>query len=180
MKPLLRKYPRDPRSHWRRWLRYWYIKVIRQEGTPEAIARGWACGVFAGSFPLFGLQTIIGLLLATTIQGNKLTAAAGTWVSNPFTYVPIFYFNFQVGEVFLGQATGFDETQLESWSELSVAGINFISTLFIGCAVVGFALAVGAYFLSLWLMYRWRSLRAARQAQRQQSPQPPKEHFCKK
>lgn len=136
----------------------------------EAIARGWACGAFAGSFPLFGLQTIIGLLLATVFNGNKLTAAAGTWVSNPLTYVPIFYFNFQVGEVLLQQPITFDEAQLESWSDLSLAGMNFISTLFIGCTVVGVGLAVAVYFLSLWLIYRWRSLRATRQFQRRQPP----------
>ncbi|MBV5261951.1 DUF2062 domain-containing protein [Synechococcus moorigangaii CMS01] len=157
-------------SRWRRWGRYWYLKVLRQEGTPEAIARGWACGVFAGSFPLFGLQTIIGLLLATAFRGNKLTAAAGTWVSNPFTYVPIFYFNFQVGEVLLQQQNTFEDGQLESWSELSLAGMNFVSTLFFGSMVVGVGLATGAYFLSLWLMYRWRSLRAARQFQRRTLP----------
>ena len=170
VKPLPRKRSQYPFSRWRRWARYWYLKVLRQEGTPEAIARGWACGVFAGSFPLFGLQTIIGLLLATVVKGNKITAAAGTWVSNPFTYVPIFYFNFQVGEVLLRHPITFDEAQLQSWSDLSLAGMNFISTLFIGCTVVGLALAVGAYFFSLWLMYRWRSLRAARQSQRRKPP----------
>ncbi|MEB3225781.1 MAG: DUF2062 domain-containing protein [Synechococcus sp.] len=166
VKPLLRKRSPHLLSHWRRWTRYWYLKVLRQEGTPEAIARGWACGVFAGSFPFFGLQTIIGLLLATAFRGNKITAAAGTWVSNPFTYVPIFYFNFQVGEVLLQQPVTFEDAQLQSWADLSLAGMNFMSTLFIGCMVVGLGLAVGAYFFSLWLMYRWRSLRAARQSRR--------------
>ncbi len=170
VKPLPHKRLKYVLSRWRRWIRYWYLKVLRQEGTPEAIARGWACGAFAGSFPLFGLQTIIGLLLATVFNGNKLTAAAGTWVSNPLTYVPIFYFNFQVGEVLLQQPITFDEAQLESWSDLSLAGMNFISTLFIGSSVVGVGLAVAAYFLSLWLMYRWRSLRAARQFQRRKPP----------
>ncbi|HAC63327.1 MAG TPA: hypothetical protein DCF68_07235, partial [Cyanothece sp. UBA12306] len=36
---------------WNRSCRYWLLKFRRLRGTPAAIARGLACGVFAGSFP---------------------------------------------------------------------------------------------------------------------------------
>ena len=142
-----------------RLCRYWYLKILRQEGTPDAIARGWACGVFAGCFPLFGLQTLIGVLLATVFKGNKITAAAGTWISNPFTYVPIYYFNFRVGEVVLNQHADFSVAQLESLAEMSVAGFSFVLILFTGCVVVGGSFGVTAYFATLTLTNRWRSLR---------------------
>lgn len=142
--------------------KYWYLKILRQEGTPEAIARGWSCGVFSGSFPLFGLQMIIAVLLAAVLKGNKFTAAAGTWISNPFTYVPVFYFNFHVGQIILRKPVTFDTAQLDSWEELSLAGMSVMSTLFIGCTFVGLILGVVVYFLSLWLTHRWQSLRAAR------------------
>ena len=145
-----------------RLLRYWYLKLVRQEGTPEAIARGWACGVFAGSFPLFGLQTIIGVLLAAIAKGNKITAAAGTWVSNPFTYVPIYYFNFRVGEVVLRQQAEFSVAQLESWADMGVAGFQFVAILFTGCVVVGIAFGAIAYVLSFKLTKRWRELKQQR------------------
>ena len=156
-KPLPQK-PLPPKTPLR-LIRYWYLKLLRQEGTPEAIARGLACGVFAGSFPIFGLQTLVGLLLATLIEGNKFTAAMGTWISNPITYVPIFYFNFRVGEVVLRQSGSFNEEELASWAAMGEAGLAFIATLFIGCLVVGPTLAICAYFASLFLMSRWRSLR---------------------
>ena len=91
------------RQKWRRQLRYFYIRFVRMRGTPEAIGRGIAAGVFAGWFPLFGLQTIIGVAIASVVRGNKIMAAAGTWISNPFTYVPIYYFNFRIGQVLLSQ-----------------------------------------------------------------------------
>ncbi len=154
-KPLPFKFSQHP---WLRAGRYWYLKILRQEGTPEAIARGWACGVFAGSFPIFGLQTIVGILLATVAQGNKFTAAAGTWISNPLTYVPIYYFNFHVGQIVLQEpVTGMKN--LESWADLGTASFSFIGTLFLGCTVVGLTLGSLAYVSSLWLTYRWRSLR---------------------
>ncbi|WP_225875228.1 DUF2062 domain-containing protein [[Limnothrix rosea] IAM M-220] len=152
--PLSRKRVRHP---FLRWVKYWYLKIRRQEGTSEAIARGWACGVFAGCFPLFGLQTLLGLFLATIIRGNKFTAAAGTWISNPFTYVPIYYFNFRVGEVVLQQRSDFSVAQLESWAEMGVAGVSFITTLFAGCTVVGMTLGISAYFGTFALTNYWRS-----------------------
>lgn len=151
--------PKKTSHPWLRRAKFWYLKVLRQEGTPEAIARGWACGVFTGCFPLFGLQTLLGLLLATILRGNKFTAAAGTWISNPLTYVPIYYFNFHVGQVILQKPVTFDEAQLQSWSEMGLAGISVVGTLFLGCTVVGSTLGVGAYFLSFSLTTRWRSLK---------------------
>jgi uncharacterized protein (DUF2062 family) len=67
------------------------------KGTPKALARGLACGVFAGLFPFAGSQTVLALLLAFILRGNKILAAVGPWISNPFTSVPIYVFNFQVG-----------------------------------------------------------------------------------
>jgi uncharacterized protein (DUF2062 family) len=151
--------PKKPNNPWSRRAKYWYLKILRQEGSPEAIARGWACGVFTGCFPLFGLQTLLGLLLATLLKGNKFTAVAGTWISNPLTYVPIYYFNFHVGQIVLQNRVTFDEAQLHSWSDMGLAGVNVVGTLFLGCTVVGSTLALGAYFLSLSLITRWRSLR---------------------
>lgn len=154
--------PKKPNHPLLRKVKFWYLKVLRQEGTPEAIARGWACGVFTGCFPLFGLQTLLGLLLATILKGNKFTAAAGTWISNPLTYVPIYYFNFHVGQVILQKPVTFDEEQLQSWSEMSLAGISVVGTLFLGCTVVGGTLGLGAYFLSLSLTTRWRAMKQNR------------------
>ena len=66
----------------RRYLRYFYYRFIRLRSSPEAIARGLAAGVFAGCFPLFGLQTIIGVALAATVRGSwHMRAASGDYCS---------------------------------------------------------------------------------------------------
>ena len=62
-----------------------------QEGSHGQRARGLAAGIFCGCFPFFGLQTLLGVALASVVRGNHLLAAAGTWVSNPFTYVPLYW-----------------------------------------------------------------------------------------
>ncbi|HAC63326.1 MAG TPA: DUF2062 domain-containing protein, partial [Cyanothece sp. UBA12306] len=113
--------------------------------------------------PLFGLQTIIGVLLAVFWRGNKLAAAAGTWISNPFTYVPIFVFNYKIGQLLLRSTEIVSEESLQenwqSWSALMESGLEFIMTLFLGCFIVGLVLSFLAYMISFRFINRWYKLR---------------------
>ena len=162
---------------WQRQLRYVYYRFIRLRSRPHAIARGLAVGVFAGFFPLFGLQTIIGIALAIVFRGNKIVAAAGTWVSNPFTYLPIYAFNLWIGRLILQVDLDFDDLlnrRLQSWPDLLQTGNVFVATLFLGCAVVGGIAAVIAYFLGLWLaqmVHQRRQLQRHHRLERRQSLQ---------
>lgn len=147
---------RDP--SWKRWLRYLYLRLLRLQSSPKEIARGLAVGVFAGCFPIFGFQTLAALVLAVPFRGNKLAAAAGTWVSNPFTYVPIYAFNYQVGEWLLGSRAVLPTTELvaATWQNWMQWGLEMSGTLFVGCAFVGFWGSLVSYFLGLWLVQRIR------------------------
>lgn len=173
-----RRQSRSAQFSWTRGCRYYYLKIIRQRGSPAAIARGLAVGVFAGLFPLFGLQTLIGVGLATVCQGNKIMAAAATWVSNPLTYVPIFYFNFRAG-LFTLSVLGVNSElpDLEAFQALIATPDNlafeelldlggFVSgALFLGCFVVGSISAVIAYFGGLWLFKTMRERRSRKKSQ---------------
>ncbi|NET52369.1 MAG: DUF2062 domain-containing protein, partial [Merismopedia sp. SIO2A8] len=159
----LSRRPRSPRPHrtsWRRRGRYIYLRLIRQRGSSGSIARGLAAGVFAGCFPLLGLQTIIGVAIAALIRGNKLMAAAGTWISNPLTYIPIFVFNFRVGQSLLGllgvdiQFADLDAlgailtaSNGHTVSTILALGGGVFATLLVGCFIVGLIGATMAYFL---------------------------------
>ena len=141
---------------WKRKLRYLYLRIVRLRSTTPAIARGLAMGVFAGLFPFFGAQTILGVSLAILVRGNKLTAALGTWISNPLTYVPIYLFNFRVGQFLLQTNELSTDIDWTSTSELLQAGKVFVATLLVGCTIVGAIAAIIAYFLGLWLIPRLR------------------------
>jgi uncharacterized protein (DUF2062 family) len=132
------------------------------QGSPHAIARGVAVGVFAGWFPLFGLQTIIGITLAAVLRGNKIAAAAATWVSNPFTYVPIYTFNFQIGCWILGSKTLANLGNLTTWDEFMALSGEVAIALFLGCTVVGIISAVIGYGLSLQVVSYLRDRRIQR------------------
>ncbi|EDX86037.1 hypothetical protein S7335_3740 [Synechococcus sp. PCC 7335] len=136
--------------YWRRLFRYFYIRFLRMQGSPHAIARGIAAGVFAGAFPLLGFQTIIGVAIAATIRGNKIMAAVGTWISNPLTYVPIFALNFHVGRWLLRLPNDImmpsASAGTEEWMSL---GVSASASLLLGSFVVGIAASSIAYYFGL-------------------------------
>lgn len=146
------------RSRWHRFWRYYSWRLVRQKGSPEFLARGLAAGVFAGLFPLFGLQTIIGVALAIVFRGNKWMAAAGTWVSNPLTYGPIYWLNFQVGQWLLKSHEVFDMERIKSTKALLEVGADFLLTLFVGCVVMATLSAFLSYFIGIKLIRRGRTL----------------------
>lgn len=152
---------RGKRAKLRRLVRYIYIRFVRLRSDPHSIARGLAAGVFAGSYPLFGLQTFLGIAIAAAMRGNKIVAAAGTWISNPLTYVPIYAFNYQVGRWILGQPVeaGLTERSPQEWMSL---GLNITIALMIGSTLVGVILALASYYGGLYLAYHLKVSRNKR------------------
>src|SRR3712207_71708 len=146
---------------WRRRLQYYYWRLVRMQGSPEVLARGIACGVFAGLFPFFGSQTLLALGLAIIFRGNKILAAVGPWISNPFTSVPIYAFNFHIGTWLLNDRSSPD-LSLTSWQDIKELGLEIIWPLFVGCVSVGLICAIVSYFLGLWLIRRIRKSQKAR------------------
>lgn len=132
------------------------ISLRKLRGHPEVIARGIAVGVFAGCFPFFGLQSVMGIILATLIRGSKLSAIAGTWISNPLTYLPIFWLNFKVGQWILGGETNFNPHSTDSLESFFELGPTLVITLIFGCFVVGAITGTLSYFASFYILKRLR------------------------
>ena len=112
-----------------------------QNGSPFFNAKGLAIGVFSGCFPFFGFQTLIGVFFAKLAKGNIVLAAIGTWISNPFTYIPLYYFNYKVGSIFFNTSNEIIEKTLvidELWKQ----GKIFSLKLLLGSSCVGFLLAL--------------------------------------
>ncbi len=115
-----------------------YFDWIRiQDGNPGYRARGLAAGVFAGCFPLFGFQTLLGLILSILLRGNHFMAAAGTLISNPFTYLPLYWLNYKVGCAFLGNGEDLILLSSFTWKEIFNQGLLFALRIFLGSGLVG-------------------------------------------
>jgi uncharacterized protein (DUF2062 family) len=107
--------PRSRKSWWRH-LYHAMVRMLRGavllEDTPERIARGCACGMYAAVLPVFG-QTFIGMILARLLRGNVISSIPWSWISNPLTTVPIWYGCYRVGVALLPghQAVGWHKVQ---------------------------------------------------------------------
>lgn len=144
--------PRSSQSRWpTRRLRQAAAWLWRQEGSPGQRARGLAAGVFWGCFPFFGLQTLLGIALASLLRGNHLLAAAGTWISNPFTYVPLYWFNYQLGCLLLGPGVVWPGLAALRGDGVWDLGWAFASRLLLGSTIAGLATAVA----SGWICWHW-------------------------
>lgn len=154
--PSLTKQSRSLGNQLKRRARYIYLKFIRLRGHPKELARGLAAGVFAGMFPLFGLQTIMGVAIALRIKGNPLMAAGGTWISNPLTYLPIYAFNYRLGSWILGRPVVNLFTDVESLKALLDSSADVGIALMLGSVVMGLIFAPLSYFGGLPLIRRAR------------------------
>lgn len=141
----------------RRLLRFSCIRMRRgvlwlwrQEGTAGQRARGLAAGVFCGCYPFFGLQIFLSVGMARVVRGNHLLAAAGTLVSNPLTYLPLYWFNYLVGCRLLGPSQGGINLAELNRSRLWAQGWEFSQRILLGSSVVGMVLAMA----SGWMAYR--------------------------
>jgi len=108
-----------------------------QEGSPSQRALGFGVGIFSGCFPFFGLQTLMGVFLAKIFKGNSILAAVGTWISNPFTYVPLYYFNYRVGSLVLNIDKKIVDVTHITINQLWSQGWYLSSRLLMGSICVG-------------------------------------------
>ena len=119
--------------------------------------------MFAGAFPLIGLQTIIGIAIASCIQGNKVVAAASTWISNPFTYVPLFALNFHIGRWLLRLPPITDlpdsPADIEAWLAM---GRDVAAAMMLGSLITGIIASVLGYYIGLTVAMRVRTAREAK------------------
>ena len=113
-----------------------------QNGSPFFNAKGLAIGVFSGCFPFFGFQTLIGVFFAKLAKGNIFLAAIGTWISNPFTYIPLYYFNYKVGSLFLNTSSNNIIEKSFVVDDLWKQGRIFSLKLILGSFCVGLLLAL--------------------------------------
>lgn len=154
--PRYRRKRQKRRQNWlTRRYRFTYLKLIRLRGKPKVVAKGLAVGIFAGCFPFFGIQSLIGILLATVCRGSKVAAMAATWISNPLTYVPLFIFNYKIGKLLLGNKdAALPPLDIESFTAFKELGSTFAVTLVTGSLVVGIILAMITYFYALAILER--------------------------
>jgi len=114
---------------------------IRRKAVVPAVA--W--GVFVAFMPIPG-QVLVAVLGSLLIRCNIPVAAVTTFISNPLTIGPMFYFSYRVGATLLGIEPGPFSIELS----LAWLGSTFLSIwqpLILGSVLVGTVSAVIAYIM---------------------------------
>jgi uncharacterized protein len=146
----------------RRALRYQWLKFLRLQEDPRRLAWGMALGVFIGITPTIPFHLVGVLSLAALFRVSPVTAFIGIQVGNPLTIVPIYIAAYKVGQFLLyrGRPLVFPETfSFKEWvGVLWQGGI----ALQVGGVIIAIPPAIISYFLTLWIVQRYRRRKAAK------------------
>ncbi len=117
----------------------------------HSVAKAFAVGLFVAWLPIPG-QMVVAALAALYFRANLAISVALVWITNPLTWVPLFYFAYRVGLAITGltpPAQHFDFTY-----ENVIAHLGALwAPLFFGCLLLSSLCAIAGYF---GIQYFWR------------------------
>ncbi len=148
-------------------------RVLHADDPPHRLALGIAVGFFVTFTPLMGIQMVLSVFIAWLLKANKLVGIPIVWISNPVTFIPIYYPCYWVGCKLLGMPPIFEDlkSMVTEWQMLAAdpaagwgARIRFwwdslmtvVEPLGIGCLLVATVAGVVSYYLSLYAIRSYR------------------------
>jgi uncharacterized protein (TIGR03546 family) len=157
----------------KRSLRYHWLKILRLQDDPRKLAWGMAIGVFVGVTPTIPFHTIAVLTLAPLFRVSVITAVLGVQLSNPLT-IPFLYLTaFKVGHFLLHRGAPLRLPETYTWANsLDLIWRGGVA-LQVGGVIIAIPPAILAYFLTRWIITRYRRLKALRVAHVLNLPQNP-------
>ncbi len=101
---------------WRRILHDHFVApIVSSRNPPWFDARGTAMGLIVGFGCPVGLQVVSLVLFRMVFRFNSVIAFAFSWVSNPFTYLPMYYAYYYFGSVILHRPSIMSQ---EAWKDM--------------------------------------------------------------
>ncbi|MBR7130803.1 MAG: DUF2062 domain-containing protein [Lentisphaeria bacterium] len=161
------------RNKFIRFCKYMYTKMVRESGSPDYIARGWALGMFIGCvIPVF-CQLVISVPLSFVFRGSKIGAALGTFITTPPTAVFIYPIQIWVGNKVINGSLSSDAAKklleifnsetlsfAEKWSAFADLGWALVAAFFAGGLLWAMVMTPLTYFLVRFLVIRYREMRS--------------------
>jgi len=148
--------------------------VLHADDPPHQLALGVAIGLFVAFTPTIGFQSALVIVLAWMFGANKLVGLPLVWISNPATFIPIYYPCYRLGRWVLGG----EPVSLRWWKELARAPesyleatqfywkrlLEIIEPLTVGCLLVAIPIAGFGYLFTFQAVMKYRELRHRRSA----------------
>lgn len=91
-----------PSIGWRRWALYLRHRLARLNGTPHAIAAGFAFGAAVSFTPFVGFHFLIAASVAYLCRASVVSAVIGTAIGNPWSFPLIWLGTFELGHWLMG------------------------------------------------------------------------------
>ena len=150
-----------------------YLKLVRNPGTPESIGRGVSAGLFI-AFAIPVGHMAVAFPLAMLLRGARSAALLATWVVNPLTIPLIYPVQCYLGSFIIGNLLSFPEIKQPllaffthpHWSTFCELGSELVVSFFAGGIVLGTLVAVLGYFCTTEMVRRYRTRQAQRKALR--------------
>ena len=151
------------------------IEIAREKDPPHRVALGLGLGIFVGLLPIMGIQMAVVTLFALPLRGNLKAAIAGVWISNPITFLPMYWGYYRFGLLFtpnrridMGEFTKVvTEAAQWDWSEITLSlqrsidlGSDILTPLWIGSVILATGLCIPTYFVTYKLVIKYRARRS--------------------
>lgn len=139
-------------KNWKTKLR----ELVLAQPDPHKVALSLSIGCSAAFLPPFGFHTILVIAIGSILKTGVPLAVLGTWINNPWTFIPIFLpayvVEIEIGEHLLGEGTVFPSLRALSKMPTSaiIAQVKLVLWPFI-CGSIIFSLLV---FLFTYFMAR--------------------------
>jgi uncharacterized protein (DUF2062 family) len=134
------------------WMKKWLKEPNLWHLNRRSVAKAFLIGLFWMAIPV-PLQMVFSAIFAILFRANIALSVALVWISNPITMPPIFYFNYEIGALILGENID-NSLQFElSWHWLTTTLGDLWQPLFLGSIVVGTILGLIAFF-TIHLLWR--------------------------
>ena len=154
-----------PSAGWSRAGHYMKHRLARIDGTPYAIAAGFATGAAISFTPFVGLHFIFAAIIAWIMRGNILTSAIGTAVGNPWTFPFIWAATYNLGINILGGDAADDlmEQLDQMFGSFTIVDLvndplnalgPFLETIFFPMLLGGIIIGASLWFFIYWPIYK--------------------------
>ena len=143
-----------------------YNSIVREQATPEFIARGWAIGMFCGCFLPFGIQLVFSIPAAFLLRGSKVGATLGTLITNHFTIFVIYPLQCYAGALITGRNLSYETiktamtevVQKQNFETLFGLGVDITIAFFTGGFLLAAVMTPITYFAIKRIINKYRKL----------------------
>jgi hypothetical protein len=148
----------------KRTFRYHWLKFLRLQDDPRKVAWGMALGVFIGITPTVPFHLVSVLFLAPLLRVSPVAAVLGLQIGNPLTLPAIYLASYKVGHFFLHQGVPLSLPETYTLDNLMDLLWRGGLALQLGGLIIAAPPALASYFLTIWIIKRYRRLKALKAA----------------